>query len=91
MLNALGNVHWVGVGFLLVAAVVERVDKIKQNKNECLELLKSMNDLAKLILQLQRLPYLKKELNDKVKDSLHLILDGAILCCVQKKRKLLQR
>ncbi|XP_059065062.1 disease resistance protein RUN1 isoform X1 [Cryptomeria japonica] len=91
VLNALGNVHWVGVGFLLVAAVIETLDKIKENKKECLKLLKSTNDLAKLILQLQRFAHLKEEMQDKMKESIQLIVDGAILCCVQKKRKLLRR
>ncbi|XP_057835925.2 disease resistance protein RPV1 [Cryptomeria japonica] len=91
VLNALGNVHWVGVGFLLVAAVIERLDKIKANKKECLGLLKSMNDLAKQILQLQRLPHLKEEMQDKMKESIHLIVDGVILCYVQQKKKRLVR
>lgn len=91
VLNAIGNVHWVGVGFLLVAAVIERLDKIKQNREECLGLLKSMNDLAKQILQLQRFPHLKEEMLDKMKESIQLIAEGATLCCLQKKRKFLRR
>ncbi|GLJ35369.1 hypothetical protein SUGI_0711370 [Cryptomeria japonica] len=91
VLNAVGNVHWAGVGFLLVATVIERLDKIKQNKEECLRLLKSMNYLAKLILQLQRLPHLKREMQAKMEESIQLIVHGAILCCIQKKRKLIGR
>ncbi|GLJ51126.1 hypothetical protein SUGI_1088340 [Cryptomeria japonica] len=87
VLNAIGNVHWIAVGFLVVGAVLNVVDTIENNKEECFRLLKSMNDLAKVILQLQRLPTLK-ELHMKLKESINLIVDGAILCCSQKKKKM---
>ncbi|KAH9289875.1 hypothetical protein KI387_033992, partial [Taxus chinensis] len=91
VLTAIGNVHWVSVGFLLVASVLERLDKLKYNKMGRLKLLKSMNELAKVIMQLQRLPHLKIELQAKMNESIQLIVDGAILCCVQKKRNTLER
>ncbi|KAH9289917.1 hypothetical protein KI387_034034 [Taxus chinensis] len=87
VLNAVGNVHWLGLGFLLVAAVLERFDTINTNKEECLKLLKSMNKLAKVILQLRGFPRSKVKLQTEIKESIGLIVDGAILCCAQKKSK----
>ncbi|GLJ53728.1 hypothetical protein SUGI_1146470 [Cryptomeria japonica] len=86
ILNAIGNVHWIAVGFLVVGATFEIVDTIKANKEECLRLFKSMIDLSKIILQLQVLSGLQKELHDKLNESIQLIVKGAILCCSQKKR-----
>ncbi|KAH9290163.1 hypothetical protein KI387_034280, partial [Taxus chinensis] len=91
VLTAIGNVHWVGVGFLLVAAVLERLDTIESNRKERLKLLKSMNNLCKIIMQLKLHPHLKNEMQTKIKESIHLIVEGAILCCFQKKRKVLRR
>lgn len=91
VLNAIGNVHWVAVGFLVMSATLKIVDSIQNNKEECFRLLKSMNDLAKIILQLQRLPNLKIELHMKLKESINLIVNGAILCCSQKRRRFIKR
>ncbi|KAH9289602.1 hypothetical protein KI387_033719 [Taxus chinensis] len=91
VLKAVGNVHWIGVGFLLVAAVIEMMDTLRHNKMERLRLLNSMNDLAKVIMRLQPLPCLNQEMQSKMKDSIHLIMEGAILCCSHKKRGKLSR
>ncbi|KAH9291656.1 hypothetical protein KI387_043170, partial [Taxus chinensis] len=85
VLNAAGNVHWLGLGFLLVAAVLERFDTINKNKEECLKLLKSMNKLAKVILQLRGFPLSKVKLQTEIKESIGLIVDGAILCCAKTR------
>ncbi|XP_057842636.2 disease resistance protein RPV1 isoform X2 [Cryptomeria japonica] len=91
VLNTFGNMHWVGVGFLVVAAVLQRLDTIESNRMERLKLLKSMNNLCKVIMQLKRLPHLKNEMQTRIKESIQLIVEGAILCCFQKKRKTLGR
>ncbi|XP_059070146.1 uncharacterized protein LOC131027791 [Cryptomeria japonica] len=87
VLNAIGSVHWVAVGFLVVGAALKIADTIKYNVEECLRLLKSMSDLSKIILQLHELPDVQKNLHDKLKKSIEMIVEGAISCCSQKKRK----
>ncbi|KAH9290086.1 hypothetical protein KI387_034203 [Taxus chinensis] len=91
VLNAVGNVHWLGLSFLLVASVLERFNTINKNKEECLKLLKSMNKLAKVILQLKEFPRSKVKLQTEIKQSIGLIVDGAILCCAQNKSKGLKK
>ncbi|KAH9290103.1 hypothetical protein KI387_034220 [Taxus chinensis] len=87
VLNAVGNVHWLGLGFLLVAAVLDRFDTINENKEECWRLLKSMNNLATVILRLRGFPHSKVKLQKEINESIGLIVDGTILCCAQKKSK----
>ncbi|KAH9325518.1 hypothetical protein KI387_005696, partial [Taxus chinensis] len=89
VLNALGNVHWVAVGFLVVAAVIQRMDAVKSNKENCVELLKRMMKLAKTIMIFKDLPRLEREteLYTTIKECIQLIFKGAISCCSRKARK----
>ncbi|KAH9326679.1 hypothetical protein KI387_006857, partial [Taxus chinensis] len=61
VLNASGNVHWVAVGFLLVAAVIQWMDTVKSNKEKYVDLLKRMMNLAKKIMISKGLPRLERE------------------------------
>ncbi|KAH9289630.1 hypothetical protein KI387_033747 [Taxus chinensis] len=89
VLNAIGNVHWVAVGFLLVAAVIQRMDTVKSNKEKCVDLLKCMMKLAKTIMIFKDLPRLEREneLYTTIKECIQLIFQGAISCCSRKARK----
>ncbi|GLJ35163.1 hypothetical protein SUGI_0707800 [Cryptomeria japonica] len=87
VLNAIGNIHWAAVGFLLVGVGLNIADTIQNNREECFRLFKSVIDLSKVILQLKELPSLKMELHSKLNKSIHLIVKGFILCCSQMKRK----
>ncbi|KAH9289742.1 hypothetical protein KI387_033859, partial [Taxus chinensis] len=89
VLNAIGNVHWVAVGFLLVAAVIQRIDTVKSNKEKCVDLLKRMMKLAKTIMIFKDLPRLEREteLHITIKECIELIFQGAVSCCSRKARK----
>ncbi|KAH9288659.1 hypothetical protein KI387_032776, partial [Taxus chinensis] len=91
VLNAAGSVHWMGLGFVFVAAILKRFEIIKENKEECLKLLTSMNNLAKAILQFNNYPQSKAMMQIVIDKSIRLIVNGAILCCLEKKRNILKR
>ncbi|KAH9290816.1 hypothetical protein KI387_034933, partial [Taxus chinensis] len=91
VLNSIGNIHWVGVGLLIIAGVLERWDAIDNNDIECLKLLKLMNELAKAIKQLQSILYLTSEMETVIKESIQVIAEGAIVCCLQKKKSMWKR
>ncbi|KAH9317914.1 hypothetical protein KI387_019683, partial [Taxus chinensis] len=91
VLNAVGNVHWLGLGFLVVAAVVERFHTINKNKEECFKLLQSMNSLAKVLLQFKEFPRSKVKMQAQINKSISLIVSGAITCCTQTKPKRIKR
>ncbi|GLJ35379.1 hypothetical protein SUGI_0711510 [Cryptomeria japonica] len=91
VLRAAGNVHWAGLCLLLVAAVLNRVDTINKNKMECLDLLNSMNELAKVVRKLKEIPRAKDEMLTQINESIALIVQGAILCFSQKKTKRFKR
>ncbi|GLJ34893.1 hypothetical protein SUGI_0702440 [Cryptomeria japonica] len=46
VLKGLGSVHWVAVGLLAIAKVLERFDNISANDRECIDLLKDMRKLG---------------------------------------------
>ncbi|KAH9290111.1 hypothetical protein KI387_034228 [Taxus chinensis] len=92
VLRSIGNVHWVEIGFLsIVAAGLERPDITESNGKESLKLLKSMNDLFRVIIQLKLLAHLKDEMQTKIKESIYLIVGGTTLCCFLEIRKALGR
>ncbi|KAH9290167.1 hypothetical protein KI387_034284 [Taxus chinensis] len=78
VLTAIGNVHWVGVGFLLVAAVLERLDTIESNRKERLKLLKlytastDRQALDELKFQVDEMrKTLNEQMNVCILDSVH--------------------
>ncbi|XP_057862086.2 uncharacterized protein LOC131070472 [Cryptomeria japonica] len=82
-LHGLGNAHWAAAGFLVIASVLERLEKVSFNQKECLVLLKRMNNLAKCIRLLKAKSGLDHELEKKIKDAFQFIVQGAIMCFTQ--------
>ncbi|XP_059064482.1 uncharacterized protein LOC131856644 [Cryptomeria japonica] len=80
VLEVIGKCHWAAVGLVLVASVLEKMETQKRNKKECVMLLKSMNDLAKIVLELQPLPHETVKTQAKMKEAIHTIIHGAITC-----------
>ncbi|KAH9289649.1 hypothetical protein KI387_033766, partial [Taxus chinensis] len=98
--NDVQNVHWARAGFLLVATAIQRLESLNiSNKVGCLEVLNSMNNLAKEINNWTKKTndlILKSEIIDlemekTVMKSTCLIGSGAILILyLQKRRKTLK-
>ncbi|XP_059064483.1 uncharacterized protein LOC131856645 [Cryptomeria japonica] len=80
VLEGIGKCHRAAVGLVLVASVLEKMETKKRNKKECVMLLKSMNDLAKIVLELQPLPHETVKTQAKMKEAIHTIIHGAITC-----------
>ncbi|GLJ34922.1 hypothetical protein SUGI_0702830 [Cryptomeria japonica] len=82
VLKGLGSVHWVAVGLLAIAKVLERFDNISANDRECIDLLKAMLKLGKYLKQMKDIyADLNKEILEDMSEAAKLIVSGAILCC----------
>lgn len=82
VLKGLGNAHWVAVGLLAIANVLERFDNISANDRECIDLLKAMLKLGKYLKQMKDISAdLHKETLECMSEAVKLIVSGAILCC----------
>ena len=81
VLKGLGNVHWVAVGLLAIANVLERFDNISANDRECIDLLKDMLKLVKYLKLMRDLKVkFHGEVLDDMREAVQLVLSGAILC-----------
>ncbi|GLJ34885.1 hypothetical protein SUGI_0702310 [Cryptomeria japonica] len=81
LLRGLGNAHWAAVGLLVIAHVIERLDKISTNDRECIDLLKGLLDLAKFIKMVKDINAdFHTDILRKMNEAVHLIFSGAILC-----------
>ncbi|XP_057866895.2 disease resistance protein RUN1 isoform X2 [Cryptomeria japonica] len=80
VMNGAGKLHCVGVGLSLVGHVLKQMDKVCNNRKQCLRLLQYMFALAKHIKQLdEQLEHEKQKLND----ILVFIVKGSIMCISQ--------
>eukprot|EP01018_Ginkgo_biloba_P036907 Gb_03112 [translate_table: standard] len=88
VLSGLGQLHWISVGFSVIAFVLERIDQVSSNLTECIKLLERMADLAKRLQTLnERMPDEREHINNAV----HAIVEGAIICCCHMKYSHLSR
>ncbi|KAH9291518.1 hypothetical protein KI387_043296, partial [Taxus chinensis] len=53
---------------------------IENNQKDCFKILNSMNDLAKIIMELQPLPNKPPKVEREIEDSYKLVMEGAIKC-----------
>jgi len=74
--------HVVTTRFVVVANILERFEDVGENKNECLNLLKEMFFLSKLVKQFQERPDLKETegINSVIKEETGMIVEGFFLC-----------
>lgn len=82
LLEILGKLPSSFAGLLIVADVLRRFDKVSRNKAECLEVVKDINMLARIVIDLKpQVTPSSKEMEATVQESRQLILQGSILCC----------
>jgi hypothetical protein len=78
----MGPASMVAAGFLVVANILERFEDVRSNKKECLDLLKEMLKLAKLVKDFEEKER-RGELQDEIEAATALIVKGSIICCAQ--------
>lgn len=90
VVKGLGQAHWVTSGFLLVAYILDSVETVSSNREDCLYLLEQMYVLAVDIKGLAPdtdNPRLQK----LVKDGTELIVEASLMCCSQIDRRYFSR
>eukprot|EP01018_Ginkgo_biloba_P019284 Gb_19984 [translate_table: standard] len=83
-MEGLGHLHWIGVAFSMAAFVLERIDQVSSNIEESTDLLEKIIKLAKT---LQKLNHIMSMETQTLKDAVHTIVDGAIICCSHIQEK----
>ncbi|KAH9307910.1 hypothetical protein KI387_035821, partial [Taxus chinensis] len=88
ILDKLGNIHWMVGGLSIIAYLLEKIDKVSDNRSECLELLKYMLNLAHHIKKLSvEIP----EEAEKLKIAVLIIVEECIKCAAQLNSKKFSR
>ncbi|KAH9307922.1 hypothetical protein KI387_035833 [Taxus chinensis] len=88
ILDKLGNIHWMVGGLSIIAYLLQKIDKVSDNRSECLELLKYMLNLAHHIKKLSvEIP----EEGEKLKITVLIIVEECIKCAAQLKCKKFSR
>eukprot|EP01018_Ginkgo_biloba_P000666 Gb_01595 [translate_table: standard] len=77
-MKGLGNIHWIAIGFSVIAFVLETMQKVSSNVDKALKLLDKIIDLAKI---LQKLYETMPTETEKLNKAVHTIVEGAIICC----------
>ncbi|XP_059066985.1 disease resistance protein TAO1 isoform X2 [Cryptomeria japonica] len=76
--NQGAQIKWVGVALSVVGFVLERIEQVSSNREECIVLLKYMCKLAEYIKQLEdHFP------QEKLNRVFHFIVEGSLLCISQ--------
>ncbi|KAH9307839.1 hypothetical protein KI387_035750, partial [Taxus chinensis] len=84
ILDKLGNIHWMVGGLSIIAYLLQKIDKVSDNRSECLQLLKYMVDLADHIKKLRvEIP----EQGEKLKNAVLIIVEECIKCAAQLNSK----
>ncbi|GLJ45817.1 hypothetical protein SUGI_0964180 [Cryptomeria japonica] len=72
------QIQWVGIALSVVGFVLEHIEQVSSNRDECIVLLKYMCNLAKYIKRLDdHLP------EEKLKRVIRLVVEGSLLCISQ--------
>eukprot|EP01018_Ginkgo_biloba_P007153 Gb_18291 [translate_table: standard] len=69
--------HWLLLGLLMMASAVERMEKASSNKSDCIKLLESMRDLAKIV---ERLKHTIPEEVEILNKAVQVLVEGATIC-----------
>lgn len=85
-LKGVGGVHVAAIGFLVIGKTMERYEKIKENKEECMWLLERMKNLIQEVKQLKERPQLMEAMKAKIKEAMELITEASLACCTQIDR-----
>eukprot|EP01018_Ginkgo_biloba_P026272 Gb_33513 [translate_table: standard] len=81
-LKKLGQLHWIALGFSVLAFVLERIDTVSSNQANCLQLLERMRGLAKRVLELnERMP----NESEGIDKAVHVMVEGSVICCCHIK------
>ncbi|GLJ45619.1 hypothetical protein SUGI_0960300 [Cryptomeria japonica] len=72
------QIQWVGIALSVVGFVLEHIEQVSSNRDECIVLLKYMCNLAKYIKRLDdHLP------EEKLKRVIRFVVEGSLLCISQ--------
>ncbi|XP_057859553.2 TMV resistance protein N isoform X2 [Cryptomeria japonica] len=88
ILQAVGKMHWIIGGLSIVAYLLDQIDQMRENRTECLELLRQMLKLAGHIRQLN---YDMPQYEKKFSEAIFLIVEGSMMCASQLNSKALFR
>lgn len=88
ILKGIGKASVATAGLLVVAYTLERFDDLSTNKEECLDLLKEIVYVANLVKIFKQSP---KGSHGVIEDAKELIVEGAVMCCVQMDTSLWKR
>ncbi|XP_057853554.2 uncharacterized protein LOC131063679 isoform X1 [Cryptomeria japonica] len=80
------QIQWVGIVLSVVGFVLERIEQVSSNREECIELLRHMCNLAKYIKQLDH--HLPEE---KLKRVIQFVVEGSLLCISQMQSHALHK
>ncbi|XP_059067352.1 disease resistance protein RPV1-like [Cryptomeria japonica] len=72
------QIQWVGIALSVVGFVLEHIEQVSSNRDECIVLLKYMCNLAKYIKRLD--DHLSEE---KLKRVIRFVVEGSLLCISQ--------
>ncbi|KAH9289948.1 hypothetical protein KI387_034065, partial [Taxus chinensis] len=86
LLKGAAEMNWVGVGLCVVGYVLDQVDKVSANKDQCIQLLKYMCGLAKHVKEL--VGHMPQE---KLNNVVVFIVRGSLLCVSQMQSNDLSR
>lgn len=84
--QGLGATHILATGFLLVANIMDRCDKIRQNREVCLSLLEEMTRLVQEVKKLRDRRRLREGLKIQIEKAVGLIIEVSLACCNQIKQ-----
>ncbi|KAH9323362.1 hypothetical protein KI387_018001, partial [Taxus chinensis] len=83
-LAVVGSIHWLIAGLSITAYLLGKFDKIRDNKEECLQLLESMGSLATHVKNLKNeIPHER----EKLEKAVECIAQGSIMCASQLHSK----
>ncbi|XP_057871737.2 disease resistance protein RUN1 [Cryptomeria japonica] len=80
------HIQWVGIALSVVSFVLERIEQVSSNRDECIQLLRYMCNLAKYIKQLD--DHLAQE---KLNRIIRFIVEGSLLCISQMQSHALSK
>ena len=79
----MGAAHLTTTGFLIVAHVLERIETVSTNRDNCLCVLDEICNVAQHVKKLRRRDGLKEGMEHSIKEAMGLIVEASIMCSNQ--------
>ena len=83
LLKGMGAAHLTCTGLLIAAHVLERIETVSANGDECLLVLVEICNLAQHVKKLRQRDGLRKGMEDSIKEAMGLIVEASIMCSNQ--------